>query len=78
MCLLNVEGARCERCSPGYYGFDSGAGCMPCGCNTEGSLDGLCHVDTGQCNCRPGVTGLLCNECATGFFGFSQDGCQGR
>ena len=77
MCLPNVAGERCERCSPGFYGFSSGTGCIACNCNPDGSEDSQCHPETGQCTCKPGVTGLLCDECATGFFGFSQDGCEG-
>ena len=78
VCLPNVEGGRCEQCSTGFYGFNSGTGCTLCNCNLEGSMNGQCHPETGQCSCKPGVTGHLCDQCITGFFGFSQDGCQGK
>ena len=78
VCLEYVTGGRCEHCSPGYYGFNSGTGCVTCNCNLEGSVDTQCDPETGQCSCKPGVSGQLCDECATGFFGFSQNGCQGR
>ena len=31
---------------------------------------------TGQCVCKPGVTGLKCDKCKDEHFGFSQTGCR--
>ena len=76
-CLPNIEGAHCEQCSPGYFGFNSGTGCTLCNCNVEGSVGTFCDSETGQCSCKPGVTGLLCDQCDTGFFGLTLNGCQG-
>ena len=34
-------------------------GCSECDCSDIGSLTGVCHVDTGVCSCKTGVTGKL-------------------
>ena len=34
-----------------------------------------CHVYTGQCFCRPGVTGKQCDTCMPKHYGFSDKGC---
>uniref|UniRef100_A0A8C3DG64 Laminin subunit alpha-1 n=1 Tax=Corvus moneduloides TaxID=1196302 RepID=A0A8C3DG64_CORMO len=64
-CLPGYEGQYCERCSPGYYGDPQlpGGSCRPCQCNPGGSVHGNCDGATGQCLCKPGVTGQLCEEC---------------
>ncbi|NXY84481.1 LAMA1 protein, partial [Alcedo cyanopectus] len=64
-CLPGYEGQYCERCSLGYYGDPQVAGgsCQPCQCNPSGSLHSSCDPATGQCLCKPGVTGQLCQEC---------------
>lgn len=53
------------RCSPGYYGDPElpGGSCRLCQCNPGGSVHGNCDAATGQCLCKPGVTGQLCEEC---------------
>uniref|UniRef100_A0A8C3R947 Laminin subunit alpha-1 n=1 Tax=Cyanoderma ruficeps TaxID=181631 RepID=A0A8C3R947_9PASS len=53
------------RCSPGYYGDPElpGGSCHLCQCNPGGSVHGNCDGATGQCLCKPGVTGQLCEEC---------------
>ncbi|NXI37250.1 LAMA1 protein, partial [Galbula dea] len=64
-CLPGYEGQYCERCSLGYYGDPQvpGGSCQPCQCNPSGSLQLTCDGATGQCLCKPGVTGQLCEEC---------------
>lgn len=58
-------GRKCERCSPGYYGFPHlpAGKCTPCECNPAGSLNDECDTETGQCRCRAGSTGRDCSEC---------------
>lgn len=56
-CLPYVTGRNCDRCENGYYNIQSGTGCQPCNCDPIGSLNQTCHVRTGQCYCRQGVTG---------------------
>ncbi|XP_060766752.1 laminin subunit beta-3 [Neoarius graeffei] len=76
-CKKNVEGARCERCKPGYYGLSSmnPLGCSKCSCSAVGSLHSVCDAVTGQCACRPNVGGRSCDQCAEGFWN-SSSGCR--
>ncbi|XP_037374552.1 laminin subunit beta-4 [Talpa occidentalis] len=72
LCKENVEGAKCDQCKPNHYGLSASdpLGCQPCNCNPFGSLPlSACDVDTGQCLCRPSVTGPHCEKCAVGYWG---------
>ncbi|KAG6444665.1 hypothetical protein O3G_MSEX003474 [Manduca sexta] len=60
----------------GYYNIDSGDGCKPCECNLEGSYNGTCHPQTGQCYCKPGIDGKHCDRCRAYHYGFSVEGCK--
>ncbi|XP_017882648.2 laminin subunit alpha-1 [Ceratina calcarata] len=65
ICKSGYTGRKCERCSPGYFGFPHlpDGKCVPCDCNPAGSLSDECHTETGQCRCRPGSIGRDCSEC---------------
>src|SRR6218665_2587302 len=43
-----------------------GNGCQPCVCNMIYAIDMNC-MDSGQCNCQPGVGGIQCDRCAPGY-----------
>lgn len=58
----------------GYYGLDTGLGCLPCNCSPSGSLSEAC-TEEGQCHCVPGVAGKRCDRCARGFYAFQDGGC---
>lgn len=47
-----------------------------CNCNPIGSISGDCDINSGQCECQPGVTGQHCDRCEVNFFGFSSSGCK--
>ncbi|XP_073426231.1 basement membrane-specific heparan sulfate proteoglycan core protein isoform X5 [Dendrobates tinctorius] len=76
-CQHNTEGAKCERCKPGFYGDPrpgSPAHCQPCPCRgTSGEYFGTCFLDTdGQptCDsCPTGSIGRQCERCAPGYRG---------
>lgn len=42
-CLPNVEGDRCDRCSPGFFNITTGVGCSECNCNPMRAVDANCH-----------------------------------
>lgn len=77
-CRANVAGSSCNTCATGFYNISSG--CLPCGCNTDGTVNGRtsCDPQTGQCFCKSNVQGRACDTCNTGFtalLGLNQDGC---
>uniref|UniRef100_A0A3P9DUJ5 Laminin, alpha 1 n=1 Tax=Maylandia zebra TaxID=106582 RepID=A0A3P9DUJ5_9CICH len=74
ICRENVTGRTCDHCKSGFYGLQSGHGCMPCGCNKSGSLFESCDKE-GQCQCVEGVTGHKCDRCSRGYYGFHDKGC---
>lgn len=61
----------------GFYGLQSGHGCIPCGCSKSGSLFESCDKE-GQCQCVEGVTGHKCDRCSRGYYGFHDKGCIGN
>ncbi|XP_004635889.1 laminin subunit alpha-1 [Octodon degus] len=73
-CRPHVTGQRCDQCLPGYYGLDTGLGCLACNCSLAGSTSGEC-TDQGQCRCVPGVAGRRCDRCSHGFYAFQDGGC---
>ena len=49
-------------CQPEYYGLSADEeGCKACDCDPGGAYDNNCDVTTGQCKCRPHVTGRRCD-----------------
>ncbi|CAN9507937.1 unnamed protein product [Ophioblennius macclurei] len=84
-CPEGYEGKYCERCATGYHGNPRlpGGRCEECKCSSWGALPGPCDPATGQCRCRPGVSGLLCDQCmgrhVCGAFGIisCDDECSG-
>lgn len=55
-------------------------GCLPCTCDTDGTVDSsnTCDNETGQCNCIPNVAGRDCSVCQTGFYGKTPQLCTGK
>ena len=52
-----------------------------CACDLVGTVDPgtgvlLCDRHSGQCQCKPGVTGRKCDQCLPNHWGFSRDGCK--
>ncbi|XP_075195246.1 usherin [Anomaloglossus baeobatrachus] len=70
-CKVNVGGRRCDQCKDGFYDLQESNpdGCLPCHCNTSGTIDGShsCHQHTGQCRCKAHAIGPRCDHCNLGF-----------
>ncbi|KAM8945416.1 usherin [Pelodytes ibericus] len=70
-CKPNIVGRQCNQCKDGFYNVQSTDhyGCQPCKCNRSGTINGsvTCQQNTGQCKCKPNVTGLQCDRCILGF-----------
>ena len=57
--------------------------CTPivgCTCDKTGAEGGnqCAHKPTGECRCKPAVTGVNCDECLDGYWGIGLDrlGCK--
>ncbi|AWP01780.1 putative usherin-like [Scophthalmus maximus] len=83
-CKVAVTGRRCAGCLPGWYGLTASNpnGCIRCNCSDSGIVSisaaavPSCSQDTGQCQCKPHVTGLSCDRCEFGYWNLSHpDGC---
>uniref|UniRef100_A0A8C3KXC9 Laminin subunit beta 3 n=1 Tax=Calidris pygmaea TaxID=425635 RepID=A0A8C3KXC9_9CHAR len=57
--------AQQQVCPDRHYG-DVRAGCTECDCDFQGTENVGCDKTTGQCLCRPGVTGPRCDQCQRG------------
>ncbi|XP_012681774.2 laminin subunit gamma-1 [Clupea harengus] len=74
-CADNFDGPNCERCLDNYYRESSGSRCLPCSCNSVGSLSTQCDA-TGRCSCKPGVMGDKCERCQPGYHTLTEAGCR--
>ena len=70
-CQINMSGygGNLKNCADGYFDFPT---CDECGCNQQGTLNGIKNCDkiTGVCPCKLGFTGSKCTECTDGYYGF--------
>ncbi|XP_053325716.1 laminin subunit gamma-2 [Spea bombifrons] len=73
-CMGDTDGPNCERCKQGYYPQGGGT-CVPCYCNSIGSLSTQCD-NFGRCSCKPGVMGEKCDRCQPGFHSLTETGCR--
>jgi hypothetical protein len=69
-CKRYVAGAKCDQCKSGFYGlsFDNQLGCLPCDCSPIGSHSTVCNPETGQCSCKPHMSGRRCDTNELGYF----------
>ncbi|XP_007450197.1 PREDICTED: laminin subunit gamma-2 [Lipotes vexillifer] len=73
-CSDNTGGVHCQRCKEGFYRQRDRDRCLPCNCNSKGSLSARCD-NAGRCSCKPGVTGDRCDRCLPGFHTLTEAGC---
>lgn len=51
------------------YGLSDGPdGCSQCRCDAGGSYDNMCDIESGQCKCRPHMTGRTCSTPKQNYF----------
>ncbi|XP_067931597.1 laminin subunit alpha-like [Watersipora subatra] len=64
LCKVNVNSEFCQECVAGTYNLQESNvfGCEDCDCDMGGSVSGVCNVDSGNCICRPQITGRACNK----------------
>ncbi|XP_047436500.1 usherin [Mugil cephalus] len=83
-CKAAVTGRQCADCFPGWYNLKASNpnGCVSCNCSDLGIISTStgavpsCDQHTGQCQCKPHVTGLSCDRCEFGYWNLSHpDGC---
>jgi len=68
-CYCNVTsyGDKCTQCNDGYKKIGGGE-CVPCTCQTEGSINNVCDKVTGECQCKTGYTGYHCTDCTPNYY----------
>ncbi|CAG4991454.1 unnamed protein product [Colias eurytheme] len=49
---------------------------LGCNCSRAGSESNVCDIRTGQCRCRPHVTGRACDTCEEGYWGLDRGECR--
>ncbi|KAF0040712.1 hypothetical protein F2P81_006610 [Scophthalmus maximus] len=76
LCVCNhgYRGARCDECSPGYYGNpgEPGGQCQSCQCNDNIDMSDpeSCDAQTGEClRCLYHSEGTACQNCKLGYYG---------
>ncbi|XP_041979492.1 laminin subunit alpha-3-like [Aricia agestis] len=47
-----------------------------CNCSAAGAEGNACDIRSGQCRCRPHVTGRACDTCEEGYWGLELGGCR--
>lgn len=71
-CKERVTGRICNECKPLYWNLNltNNLGCDECDCFTEGTVGTLdtCDLKSGQCHCKPSVSGRTCNTCKDGTY----------
>ncbi|XP_054660088.1 laminin subunit beta-3 isoform X2 [Grus americana] len=69
-CREGFVGRTCsavqQQVCPDRHYRDVRVGCTECDCDFQGTEDVGCDKTTGQCLCRPGVTGHRCDQCQRG------------
>lgn len=76
-CPLGYTGSKCDSCSDGYFGDQTGRfgpkiPCEPCECNLniDTNAIGNCNTTTGEClKCIHNTGGSRCERCLPGFYG---------
>ncbi|XP_073926279.1 laminin subunit alpha-3 isoform X3 [Castor canadensis] len=73
LCPPHTVRPQCEACETNFFSFHPLAGCEGCNCSRRGTIGAAipeCNRDSGQCRCKPRITGQQCDQCAPGFYQF--------
>ncbi|XP_059102677.1 laminin subunit alpha-3-like [Peromyscus eremicus] len=75
LCPPRTVRPQCEVCEVNSFNFHPLAGCEVCNCSRKGTMEAAiseCDRDSGQCRCKPRITGQRCDRCAPGFHQFPE------
>uniref|UniRef100_A0A2K6FCC1 Laminin subunit alpha 3 n=1 Tax=Propithecus coquereli TaxID=379532 RepID=A0A2K6FCC1_PROCO len=75
LCPPHTVRPQCEACEAHSFSFHPLAGCEGCNCSRRGTVGAAtpqCDRDSGQCRCKPRITGRQCDRCASGFYRFPE------
>ncbi|KAM4841147.1 laminin subunit alpha-3-like [Thomomys bottae] len=75
LCPPHMIRTQCETCETDSFSFHPLTGCVGCNCSREGTVEAAIHEcdrDSGQCRCKPRITGRQCDQCASGFYHFPE------
>ncbi|XP_077580678.1 laminin subunit alpha-3-like [Stigmatopora nigra] len=73
VCPPQTVRPTCEVCQNQTFSFHPLLGCEGCDCEGEGlraDAGPLCDRVTGQCSCKPRISGRQCDRCAAGYYHF--------
>ncbi|XP_075126694.1 laminin subunit alpha-3 isoform X1 [Leptodactylus fuscus] len=63
----------CDVCEQNTFSYHPIAGCEGCNCSITGVIQPFqpeCDSISGQCRCKPRISGRQCDRCAPGYFRF--------
>ncbi|XP_072567322.1 laminin subunit alpha-3 isoform X1 [Paramormyrops kingsleyae] len=75
ICPPHTVRPACDTCESHTFSYHPLLGCEGCDCSPSGvsvSSGTDCNRITGQCPCKPRITGRQCDRCAPGFYGFPE------
>ncbi|XP_048219198.1 laminin subunit alpha-3 isoform X2 [Perognathus longimembris pacificus] len=75
LCPPHTVRPQCETCETDSFSFHPLTGCEGCNCSIKGTIGAAIHEcdrDSGQCRCKPRMTGRQCDQCASGFYHFPE------
>ncbi|XP_075825390.1 laminin subunit alpha-3 isoform X2 [Microtus pennsylvanicus] len=75
LCPPRTVRPQCEVCEVNAFNFHPLAGCEACNCSRKGTVEAAiseCDRNSGQCRCKPRITGQRCDRCAPGFHHFPE------
>ncbi len=63
-CVVSSQRVFFLHLQEGYFGLSESKelGCTLYDCDPGASTEPLCHVDTGQCECRDHIGGRMCRQ----------------